>query len=62
MAIISVNSHNFLGKLTIIKNHLSLVLQRKKVRDDQKLTESLGKAFKANQELIDLIKMESQNG
>ena len=62
MAIISVNSHDFLGKLTIIKNYLSLVLQEEKVRDDEKLTESLGRAFKANQELIDLIKMESQNG
>lgn len=50
MAQITVDSHDFLGKLSIIKNCLALL------KDDPNKANLLDIAFKSNQDLIDLIK------
>ncbi|MBU4210012.1 hypothetical protein KKC08_05230 [Patescibacteria group bacterium] len=57
---IKVNSHDFLGKLSIIKNCLALILDDKKQSD--KNSNLLQKAYDSNQDLINLIKNTTIHG
>ncbi|MBU2591986.1 MAG: hypothetical protein ABH867_01360 [Patescibacteria group bacterium] len=57
MAEISINSHYFLGKLTIIRNCLSL-LAKDKSPERKKLVKM---AYDTNQELIDQVKEAAKN-
>jgi len=56
MAIINIESHDILGKLSIIKNALSVAVE------DQEKEKLIKIALTANQELIDLIKKATKNG
>jgi len=53
---IVLDSHNLLGQLTIIKNCLSLLLE--KPDQDQKYLQT---AFNTNQNLIEKVKILTQN-
>lgn len=59
MSQIVINSHNFLGKLSVIKNYLFVVLEsisKDKTESHKKAKDYLQKAYQANEELIALIK------
>ncbi|MBU1129958.1 hypothetical protein KKE45_01410 [Patescibacteria group bacterium] len=57
---IKIDSHNFLGKLSIIKNCLALLLDDKK--QPNKNSDLLQKAYDSNQDLINLIKTTTTHG
>ncbi len=54
MSNISINSHDFLGKLSIIKNYLSVLAENNALAEHEK--EYIRRAFEANESLITLIK------
>jgi hypothetical protein len=56
MANITIDSHAFLGKLSVIKNCLSMLTENPNKK------ELLEEAIKANQALIDIIKKEVLGG
>jgi len=56
MSHIVLDSHNLLGQLTIIKNCLSLLLEKPDL--DKKYLQT---AFDANQKMIDEVKSLAQN-
>lgn len=56
MADITVNSHDVLGKLTVIKNHLAVVSEDDHLLSPQQ-REYVKRAMEANQQLIDQIKL-----
>lgn len=56
MANIILSSHDLLGKLSIIKNSLYMLLEQPEKK------EYLDCAIKTNQELIEMIKGAAQNG
>jgi len=62
MSDITINTHDLLGKMTIIKNCLSLVLENKNPPLDEKTINLLQTAGSANQDLIDRIKNLKTNG
>ncbi len=53
MSNVLVDNHDFLGKLSVIKNCLSLLLEKDSGRDEKELLEM---AANTNQQLIDNIK------
>ena len=55
MSQVTISSHDFLGKLSVVKNYLSVVIADEK-NMDSKHVEYLKNAFDANQSLIDAIK------
>jgi len=59
MTNITINNHDFLGKLSVIKNHLFLALEDLSTSSNQKLTDHLKKAYQANEEVIKMIKKSS---
>lgn len=61
MAKIVINTHDFLGKLGLIKNLLAMALEDKNAFLNPEFKEYIEKAFKTNQILIDIIK-ETKNG
>ncbi|KKR71166.1 MAG: hypothetical protein UU81_C0049G0005 [Microgenomates group bacterium GW2011_GWC1_41_8] len=52
--IIQINSHDALGKLSIVKNYLSVLQSDTSLTDSQK--KYIGPAYQATEELIALIK------
>lgn len=56
-----VNNHDLLGKATIIKNCLSLLIENKGELPFAKITSLLKTAFSANEELIAKIKSSKPN-
>ncbi|MBI4137616.1 hypothetical protein HY469_06150 [Candidatus Roizmanbacteria bacterium] len=52
--IIQINSHDVLGKLSIVKNYLSVLQSDTGLTDNQK--KYLGPAYQATEELITIIK------
>ena len=61
---ITINSHDFLGKLSIIKNQLFLALESLSASPTQsnpadKVVDRLKKAYQANEEVIKMIKESS---
>jgi len=56
MSLVSIDDHDFLSKLSVIKNYLSLILEREKVKSDPELTDSLERVLTTAQELINSIK------
>lgn len=54
MSKIAIDSHDFLGKLTTIKNHLFVALEKEKL--PQKTKRLLKLAYQANEELIEMVK------
>lgn len=56
MANLILNSHDLLGKLSVIKNSLYMLLEQPEKK------EYLDTAINANQELIEMIKGAAQNG
>jgi hypothetical protein len=56
MAIINIESHDILGKLSIIKNALSVAME------NQEKEKFIQIALVANQELIELVKKATENG
>lgn len=53
----TIDPHDFLGKLSIIKNHLFMALEDKNLPPKSK--NLLQKAYQANEELIGLTKQKS---
>ena len=55
--IIQINSHDALGKLSIVKNYLSVLQSDITLTDNQK--KYIGPAYQATEELIAVIKEKS---
>lgn len=60
MSQITISSHDFLGKLSVIKNYLFVVITGEKNMDPKHL-EYLKNAADANQSLIDEIKKQASS-
>lgn len=56
--IISVDSHDVLGKLSIVKNYLSVLLENKTLSEKDK--EYIKRAIESNEFLISLVKEKTQ--
>ncbi|MBI4130577.1 hypothetical protein HY468_04625 [Candidatus Roizmanbacteria bacterium] len=61
MADITINSHDVLGKLSIIKNYLAVVLEIEGASLSPKQRNYLNSAMVANESLITYIKQQSGN-
>jgi len=57
---ISVDSHDVLGKLSIIKNYLSVLLENSNLTEKEK--EYIQHSFEANESLIQTIKEKTSQG
>lgn len=56
MSIIQISRHDYLGKLTIIKNYLAVVLSNNALPPDSDIKEKIKIAYDACEELINLTK------
>ena len=62
MSQITIDSHDFLAKLSVIKSYLSLLIEDKSLNLDEKNIKYLEIASNANQELINQIKNLKSDG
>jgi len=59
MSDVTINNHDFLGKLSVIKNHLFLALENIPSQKHLQIKSHLKKAYRANEEVIKMIKKSS---